>query len=257
MAASNSGRSLEITCKGSNSSDLCATKLAPPDDDSPPPPTQPPHNNTITSLCKQLKSTNVKNKYDNPKPPVAPPSKEDPRVLKKKSITCRFCKGPHFSFRCPNRKPLKVELPPAEDDPVTDPDPPAKSTKSMKTRRRDKSKHSIKNFKHKSRIGGGKAGYLIQFPCLRVLWSVISFATADYLSTGWNDYDREENYATALDRNDPNYDSEEEGENLVVTRTSSMVNMDQLFVRTNQPTNHPTHQQTNKQANKQAKQIHI
>ena len=180
MAASTSGRSLEITCKGSDSSDMCPTKLAPPDDDSPPPPTQPPHNNTITSLCKQLKSTNVKNKYDNPKPPVAPPNKEDSRVLKKKSITCRFCKGPHFSFRCPNRKPLKVELPPAEDDPVSDPDPQAaKSTKSMKSRRRDKSKHSIKNFKHKSRIGGGKAGLQLVNTISSLTRSVICYLFCD------------------------------------------------------------------------------
>ena len=185
MAASTSDRSLKIICKGSDSSDTCPTKppdlppkLAPTDDDSPPPPTLP-HNNTITSLCKQLKSTNIKNKYDNPKPPVAPPNKEDSRVLKKKSITCRFCKGPHFSFRCPNRKPLKVELPPAEDDPVTDPDPPAKSTKSMKNHRRDKSKHSIKNFKHKSRIGGGKAGLQLLNTISLLTRSVIRYFFCD------------------------------------------------------------------------------
>jgi len=58
-----------------------------------------------------------------------------------------------------------------------------KTTKSFKSKQRDRSKHSRKKYKNKARIGGGKGGQR------------------------WDDYG---DYSTALDRGDPNYDSAEE-----------------------------------------------
>ena len=94
----------------------------------------------------------------------------------------------------------------------------SKTTKSFKSKTRDRSKHSRKNYKHKARLGGGKAGlsrFLILCPCqlgkiFRITWSLLSQIWI--VGVRWDDYGE---YAIALDRGDPNYDSQEEEEDEV------------------------------------------
>ena len=185
--ATASTRSLTITCrycKGAHFSARCPNKpvdlpleLPPSEDDlrptaCPTTSTLSPSQTASAKLTKVVQNTSelrntvtVTKSSETTKNAGGTQSQDKPYSRRKFVISCRYCKGPHFSARCPNKpSDLPLEVPPPEDDPVADPPVPApaaavKSTKSLKSSLRDKSKHSVKNFKHKARMGGvGKAG---------------------------------------------------------------------------------------------------
>ena len=173
--ASTSARNLKITCrycKGAHFSARCPNKPVdlplelPPSEDDLTPPACPTVSQAASSKPTEvLQNTNELSNtvtIENPSVSIKTFGKSEsqakPYRPRKFVISCRYCKGPHFSAKCPNKpSDLTLEVPPIEAGlPPTV--PTVKSTKSLKSRLRDKSKHSVKNFKHKARIGGGKAG---------------------------------------------------------------------------------------------------
>ena len=163
--------------------------------------------------------------------------------------TSRRSKAPNSSDKCPSDLP--VELLSLEDNSPSSVQPDTatkrKPAKSLKTWRRDKSKHSVKNFKHKARMGGGKAGLQFVVFMANLIAScelLFSFISSHVLRLSvicsragwkyWDNYSYDGDYATALDRNDPNYDSEAEeyggSAKMIVTKSASMTDLQQQSV---------------------------